>query len=241
MLKGKRIVVTGASRGIGRAIAVACAREGAVTGINYNASEAEARTLHAENPKLFRLMKFDVREHEEVEAAVSEFCDKEGGIEACKEIGCALTNRERHFPPAASLHQRQIIRAGDSASLSDRKVRTDTSGFGPSRGQWGEGSAEELPAGLRCALRSPGCTSQEIGVGGEAFSGGAASRIAGKGLEDSDPQSTLVHGASQARGHDRLADLGSRSNNSDDSRGGRVGRTHDRKISTRMRLESRSG
>lgn len=39
MLAKKRIVITGASRGIGRAMALACAREGATVGINYRVSE----------------------------------------------------------------------------------------------------------------------------------------------------------------------------------------------------------
>src|SRR4051812_32576840 len=51
MLEGKSIVVTGASRGIGRAIAVACVKAGAFVGVNYRNSEKEARALHEEHPK----------------------------------------------------------------------------------------------------------------------------------------------------------------------------------------------
>ena len=45
MLKGKIAVVTGASRGIGRAIAVKLAAEGAVVVINYNRSKDEAEKV----------------------------------------------------------------------------------------------------------------------------------------------------------------------------------------------------
>ena len=45
MLKGKIAVVTGASRGIGRAIAVKLAAEGAVVIINYNRSKDEAEKV----------------------------------------------------------------------------------------------------------------------------------------------------------------------------------------------------
>jgi 3-oxoacyl-(acyl-carrier-protein) reductase len=44
-LAGKIAVVTGASRGIGRAIAIALAKEGATIAINYRSSEAEAQRV----------------------------------------------------------------------------------------------------------------------------------------------------------------------------------------------------
>lgn len=48
MLKGNIAVVTGASRGIGRQIAKAMAREGALVIVNYNGSEAKAQQVVAE-------------------------------------------------------------------------------------------------------------------------------------------------------------------------------------------------
>jgi acetoacetyl-CoA reductase/3-oxoacyl-[acyl-carrier protein] reductase len=47
-LDGKYALISGASRGIGRAIAIALAGEGAAIGIHYRSGEAEARSLAAE-------------------------------------------------------------------------------------------------------------------------------------------------------------------------------------------------
>src|SRR5215471_694662 len=44
-LEGRKAIVTGASRGIGRAIAVALADEGADVAVNYMSSEAAAQTV----------------------------------------------------------------------------------------------------------------------------------------------------------------------------------------------------
>jgi len=50
-LEGRKAVVTGASRGIGRAIALALADEGADVAVNYMSSEAAARAVVAEIEK----------------------------------------------------------------------------------------------------------------------------------------------------------------------------------------------
>jgi 3-oxoacyl-[acyl-carrier protein] reductase len=47
-LAGKTALVTGVSRGIERAIAIALAREGAAVAVNYRVSEIEARRVKSD-------------------------------------------------------------------------------------------------------------------------------------------------------------------------------------------------
>lgn len=80
-LAGKRLVVTGASRGIGRAIALACGRSGATVGVNFNRSEADARDVAAEIGKKATLLPFDVADPSAVSHAFEAFVKNTGGID----------------------------------------------------------------------------------------------------------------------------------------------------------------
>ena len=83
-LKSKVALVTGASRGIGRAIAIALASKGATVAVNYTrnadaASEvAEAISAYDVGVKLF---KFDVGDSAEVNAAISEIISSFGSLD----------------------------------------------------------------------------------------------------------------------------------------------------------------
>src|SRR5438034_11259253 len=75
------MVVAGARRGMGRAIALACARAGGVVGLNYRASEESARALEKAHLNRFILLPFDVRDGEAVAAAVARFRGRAGRID----------------------------------------------------------------------------------------------------------------------------------------------------------------
>ncbi len=80
-LQGKNALVTGASRGIGRAIAIELAKAGADIIINYLSSENKAMEVKEEIEKLGRkayLSKFDVGNYEEVKRAIKEIEEKIG-------------------------------------------------------------------------------------------------------------------------------------------------------------------
>ena len=78
-LKDKIAVVTGASRGIGRAIAIALAQEGARVVVNYVGNEEKAQETVAQAPGSVA-MKFDVANRDEVDAAFDRVKTELGGL-----------------------------------------------------------------------------------------------------------------------------------------------------------------
>jgi 3-oxoacyl-[acyl-carrier protein] reductase len=82
--KGKTALVTGASRGIGRAIAVALARGGASVALNYAGNEAAAqealRLVLAAGAPRAKVYKFDVADGEACQRAVDEVVAELGGL-----------------------------------------------------------------------------------------------------------------------------------------------------------------
>ena len=81
-LAGMRVIVTGASRGVGRAVALACARHGATVGVNFHRSESEAREVAAMLGNAGTLLRFDVGDPEGVRAGFDAFAERTGGIDA---------------------------------------------------------------------------------------------------------------------------------------------------------------
>ena len=84
MLQGKIALVTGASKGIGRAIAVALAKEGAYVVVNYNGSEGKALEtcqMITEAGGACEAMRFNVAGEEETTAAVQEIITKHGRLD----------------------------------------------------------------------------------------------------------------------------------------------------------------
>jgi 3-oxoacyl-[acyl-carrier protein] reductase len=83
VLKGRVAVVTGGSRGIGRAIAVALGRAGAKVVINYAANEAAANEAAAAVSAVGGAAvtkRFDVSDAAAVDAAIKEIVAAEGGL-----------------------------------------------------------------------------------------------------------------------------------------------------------------
>jgi 3-oxoacyl-[acyl-carrier protein] reductase len=84
MLKDRVAIVTGGTRGIGRAIVLALAREGVKVGFNYRKSEEEAKTLLKEVDSLGSealSSKFDVRELDSAKEFVHKVKDSFGRLD----------------------------------------------------------------------------------------------------------------------------------------------------------------
>ena len=113
-LDGVRVIVTGASRGLGRAIAIACATSGATVGINFNRSDADAcRTADSLGASGI-LLKFDVQDPAAVAAGVQAFVERTGGLDA-------LVNN------AAIVRPSLLVSASDEDI--DAMIRTNVSGL----------------------------------------------------------------------------------------------------------------
>ncbi|MGD6899817.1 3-oxoacyl-[acyl-carrier-protein] reductase [Bacillus infantis] len=83
-LDGKSAIVTGASRGIGREIALELARQGANVAVNYSGSEAKANETVEEIKALGRdafAVKADVSDSEAVTAMMKETLERFGSID----------------------------------------------------------------------------------------------------------------------------------------------------------------
>jgi NAD(P)-dependent dehydrogenase (short-subunit alcohol dehydrogenase family) len=82
-LEGKCALVTGGSRGIGRACAIALANEGAAVAVNYRSGKAQADEVAAEiesNGGRAVTVEGDVSEYEAAERIVNESVEKLGGL-----------------------------------------------------------------------------------------------------------------------------------------------------------------
>lgn len=83
-LSGKRALVTGASRGIGRAVALRLAAEGASVALNYRAGREEAEAVAAEieaSGGSAAVVQGDVAAAEEAEALVGAAAEAMGGLD----------------------------------------------------------------------------------------------------------------------------------------------------------------
>jgi len=104
MLTGKRIVVTGGSGGIGRAIAARCAREGAVVGVHYHRDRDAAEALATEISGL--CLNFDVRNPAAIGRELERFVRQAGGLDG--------------WVNAAGVHRAALLVSADDTAIEEQ-------------------------------------------------------------------------------------------------------------------------
>ncbi len=91
-LKGQRILVTGASRGIGKAIASQLSESGAELLLHYNASKHEAEKLQQSLPRYSHLVQCDLSDLNQVQGWIPKLVQQYGKIDAVvNNAGIALS------------------------------------------------------------------------------------------------------------------------------------------------------
>ncbi len=123
LLNGRVVVVTGAAKRIGRAIALRLAREGARVAIHYNGSEAEARATALECDAIGRRQAETPAPHvgsgqAETPAPQGNAAIFQANLESVAEIETLFSNVEKHFGRIDAL----VNNAGRFTTIDPLKV-----------------------------------------------------------------------------------------------------------------------
>jgi len=124
-LKGKAVLVTGASTGIGAAVAVAFAQMGARVGVHYNSSldqaEKVAQQIRAIGGDVF-LTRGDFSKSTDVRRVVSETIDHFGGLDGLINNAGGMVARQPwadatddHYDAVMDLNARSVVTASQTA------------------------------------------------------------------------------------------------------------------------------
>ena len=133
MFKGKNVVVTGGSRGIGRAIAIEFGKRGANVVINYVSSDAEAEKVAEEIKSLGGnaiLVKGDVSSFEEGKKLIDETVKVFGTIDilinnaGITKDGLIMRMKEEHFDKVIDINLKGVFNTCKSAVSHMLKQRS---------------------------------------------------------------------------------------------------------------------
>ncbi len=133
MFKGKNVVVTGGSRGIGRAIAIEFGKKGANVVINYVSSDAEAEKVAEEIKSLGGnaiLVKGDISSFEEGKKLIDETVKVFGTIDilinnaGMTKDGLIMRMKEEHFDKVIDINLKGVFNTCKSAVSHMLKQRS---------------------------------------------------------------------------------------------------------------------
>ncbi|TPW28138.1 SDR family NAD(P)-dependent oxidoreductase [Pararhizobium mangrovi] len=124
-LAGKTVLITGASTGIGAALARAFAAQGARVGLHYNASVDEARKLAEEieaDGGTVKLVQGDVTSSETLKGIVDEIADHFGGLDGLINNAGGMVDRvdyadmtDAFYDKVMDLNARSVVTASNAA------------------------------------------------------------------------------------------------------------------------------
>ena len=129
-LEGKKAIVTGGSRGIGRAIALMYAKEGADVLVNYHSNDAAARETVGEIEKLGRkgvAVAADVADHDSAKNMVEECVSQLGGVDivvnnaGISKPSMLLKMKEEDWDTIINVHLKAAFNTSQAAGLYMKK------------------------------------------------------------------------------------------------------------------------
>jgi len=160
-LKGKRVLVTGSSGGIGSATAIMFAQQGSFVGVHY----FHTRYAGEETLKKVReyssgvLLKADVRDVEQVDRMVAEFAKKAGGIDILVNNAGSMIHRENFETATAEYHDnvyatnvKSVFLVTKAALSYLRKSSGCIVNVGSLAGHTGGGGGSGMYAGAKAAV-----------------------------------------------------------------------------------------
>jgi 3-oxoacyl-[acyl-carrier protein] reductase len=161
-LKGKRVLVTGASSGIGAATAVMFAQQGCFVGVHYHATEDGARKT-LEQVKEYSdgcILKADVRDKKQVAKMVKDFAAKAGGIDILVNNAGTLIGRqpletaaEEFFDDVMATNTKSVLLVTQAALPYLKKAKSSSIvNIGSIAGHHGGGPGAGIYAAAKAAV-----------------------------------------------------------------------------------------
>lgn len=160
-LKGKKVLVTGSSSGIGAATAVTFARQGCFVGVHYFATQdgAEKTLDQVKQHSDGVLLRADIREEDQVIAMVERFVEFAGGLDVLVNNAGSLIDRQTFERASLEYHEdiyatncRSVFVATQAALPHLKRSRGNIVNVGSVAGHTGGGLGSGLYAAAKAAV-----------------------------------------------------------------------------------------